>query len=353
MSKQINRAVLLVQLNLVKAAISKQEYIPLLTHFMFDGKAVTAYNDITAISTPCDADFQGCVPSELLIKTLKSMSAELITMERFSEHVLISAGKSKIKIPALPSKDFPSPFYKLQEPLYLFYVNGDMRRGIKLCLIGVGNNQAHPSEVGITLDPDYSDTEAAIYSTDNVTLSRFVFNTDSDHFSPIILPTFFCEQLLALSTGSNDAVIEVHDGALVADFGGGSLLFTKMIDDVQPKAFEDVINRYIENGYLPTHGIPDLFNQGFERAMLIQETEAVRDTEVNVEDGKLTLLSSSKTGEAFDTMLYDGDDIKFHIDPTSVKRISFVTSKIALLPKVMVFTDDDEDFIHLIAHHSV
>lgn len=351
MSKLIDRAVLLSQLNLVKPAIPKQDYIPLMNNFMFDGKAVTAYNDITAISILCDVDFTGCINAELLIKALKSMTADSITMERFTDYVLISAGKTKIKLPVLDSKDFPSPFYKLEKPQGVFHVEDNFLKGLKLCLIGVGKNQSQPSEVGVTVDSFYSDTEAALYSTDNVSLSRFVFTTDSEQHDPIIMPTFFCEQLLVLAKGSTDIVVEIHNGALVADFGNGSLLFTKMLADIEPKAFETVISRFLEESY-SAYNIPDLFDQSFDRALLMQEEEIVRDTIVTVEDKKLTLNSRSKVGEAFDVMAYDGEDIKFHIDPALVKRISSVTSKIALLPKVMVLSDDKEDFIHLIAHRA-
>jgi len=352
MNTQINRVELLKKLVMAKPAVSAQSYIPILSHFLFTGDAVTAYNDINAITVLCDTGMQCCLPAELLIKTLSSIASEMVTLFKADNHVLLSAGRSKIKLPMLPVEDFPYTKKKSSKVLGSFNMTNTMLKGLKKCLIGVGNDTAHPAAMGVTLDPFYSPTQAAFYSTDNVTLSRFVFNTDDEQHDPIIIPTFFCNQLLSLAESDKNIHVEIYTGSLLAIFGDGTLLFTKTLADLQPMDFPSVIGRYLSADGCKTFDIPDVFEQAIERALLIQAAESFKNTTATVANRKLLLESVSKFGEARDEMSYNGEDVNFRIDPSRVKRISQAVSKMALLPNVMLFTSDDESYIHLVAHCS-
>jgi len=353
MSEQINRVELLKRLVMAKPAVFTQTYIPILSHFMFDGDSVTAYNDITAITIPCDVgDFQGCLPAELLIKTLNSMTTESVSMLRHDGYVLITSGKSKIKIPVLQSADFPFSFARINQKIVAsFQLNKERLKGLQKCLINVGTDSAHPAAMGVTLDPFYSETQAAFYSTDNVTLSRFVFETDDEQHDPLIMPTFFCNQLVSLANGS-DVSVEIRTGSLIAVFADGAMLFTKTIPDLDPMDFPRVINIYLDADNGKTLEIPKGFDQAIERALLVQTSENFKTTSATVEGNKLLLESISKFGEVRDELVYEGEDVKFRIDPSRIKRILQVTNRMALLPNVMLLTDDNQDFIHLIAHCS-
>ena len=355
MSNQINRADLLKKLTMAKPAVSTQTYIPILSHFMFSGDAVTAYNDINAITVLCDTGMHGCLPADLLIKTLNSMTAESVSLVQTDNHVLVSAGRSKIKLPMLPVADFPFSFERIsKKTIGTFSMNNIMLKGMQKCLIGVGSDTSHPAQMGVTLDPMYSKTQAAFYSTDNVTLSRFTFDTDMEIPGDmnVIMPTFFCNQLLSLANGSEAVGIEIYTGSLLATFADGAMLFTKTIPDLEAMDFPSVIGRYLSTDGCKTFDIPDVFEQAIERALLIQAAESFKNTTATVANRKLLLESVSKFGEARDEMSYNGEDVKFRIDPSRVKRISQAVSKMALLPNVMLFTSDDESYIHLVAHCS-
>ena len=352
---QINRVELLKKLVMAKPAVSTQSYIPILSHFMFDGDSITAYNDINAITVLCDTGIQGCLPAELLIKTLNSMTSDTVSLVQNDNHVLVSAGRSKIKLPMLPVEDFPYYQKKSDKVVSSFKMNNTMLKGMQKCLIGVGTDTSHPAQMGVTLDPMYSKTQAAFYSTDNVTLSRFTFYTDMDLSigMNVIMPTFFCNQLLSLANGSEDIEVEIYAGSLLAIFADGTLLFTKIIPDLEAMDFPTVISRYLDADGGKTFDIPDVFDKAIERALLVQASESFKITNATVANRKLLLESVSKFGEARDEMSYNGEDVKFKIEPSRVKRISQITSKMALLPNVMLLTDEHQDFIHLIAHCSV
>jgi DNA polymerase III sliding clamp (beta) subunit (PCNA family) len=364
MSNQINRVELLKKLTMAKPAVSAQAYIPILSHFMFDGDSVTAYNDINAITVLCDTGIHGCLPAELLIKTLSSFSSDAVLFVQDTGQVIVSAGRSKIKLPTLPAADFPYSPNKWQHGasnkkedkcIGSFKMTDVMLKGLKKCLIGVGTDTAHPATMGVTLDPMYSKTQAAFYSTDNTTLSRFLFNTAMEIPGDmhVIMPTFFCNQILSLVKGTEAVEIEIYAGSLVAIFADGTLLFTKTIADLEPMDFPKVIDKYMDTDSGKTLDIPDVFDQSIERALLIQSAEPNKTTLVTVENKKLVLESVSKYGESRDEMSYAGDDVQFKIDSAKVKRVTPVTTKMSLLPKVLVLSDDNQEFIHLIAHCSM
>lgn len=352
----INRKKLLDSLNLVKPALAVKDYIPILTHFMFSGESINAYNDILSINVGTDVKLEGCIPAELLIKTLKSLTTEDIAFERTLNHVLLTSGRSKIKLPVLPSTDFPETVKAGSQLLGSFKVTEDMLIGIKKCLVAAGNDTRHPSHMGITLEPMYSVDEIALYSTDNVTISCYVIK-DKDTLlpgdKPVILPTLFCQQLLALSKLTLDIEIGIYNGALIARFEDKAVLFTKTLVDVKPINFMDVVLRYINPTHLILHDMPDEFEQSIERAVLVQEDVDYKNTTMVVSNKKLTIESISKQGEVTDDMSYAGDNAEFTIDPSLVKRVLEITSKVAMLRKVMVLADEDENFLHLISHRSV
>ena len=353
MENTIDRAALLTALNRTKPAISTQAFIPILNHFLFDGESVTSYNDISAISVLCEVEMHGCLPADLLIKTLQSMTTETVCFKCFEEQTIITAGKSKVKLPTRHEKDFPISFKELLgEPLAIFMAREQMLGGLKKCLLSVGTDTGHPEHMGVTIVPRYSDTQAALYSSDNITLSKYIFESDSNYHDPIFLPTFFCNQLLALANTSDGVKIEIHPGALIAVFSDGTLLFTKSPNDTEPSDFEKVIGRFVNYENLSFHEIPDLFDSSFERAILVQANEMPRRTRMTLDADTLTLASYSKSGEAFDEMQFRGEYIKFNIDPMFVKRVLPITSQISLLPRVVALSDADQNFLHLIAHQT-
>ena len=70
----IDRAKFLAALNLARAALASQPYIPAFTHFRFDEDGVTAYNDIVGILVNFDTGLDCCLPGDLLLKSLSSMA---------------------------------------------------------------------------------------------------------------------------------------------------------------------------------------------------------------------------------------------------------------------------------------
>jgi hypothetical protein len=164
-----------------------------------------------------------------------------------------------------------------------------------------------------------------------------------------VMPTFFCNQLVALQELDDQISIEVYKGMLVAVFSDGTMLFTKTIADMEPSDFKRVVQKYIGNGDFKSYPIPDTFDMAIERALLVQFADKSKSTEFSVVNKKLTIQTNAQ-GNSTDEMTYSGEDVTFMIDPSRIKKITPITTQMALLPDVMVLSDDTLDFLHLIAH---
>jgi DNA polymerase III sliding clamp (beta) subunit (PCNA family) len=362
----LNREALLKIASLVRPALATQTFIPAYNHIEFcDGYAMT-HNDITAIQVRCDFPEQCCVPGELLIKALSSFSGSEILLKRGNPDstLVVSCGRSKLKVPTLPVESFPFEMPQEDGPPHIF-LDAEIIEGIKQVLVSAGNNPNHPSAMGVTLDVD-DGGNAVLFATDNYTISRHSTNVKVElpGDSPIILPTFFCNQLISLTKAFPHLVKEMTlfmlPGALLVEFGDKSpeaILFTKTIDDAEPLDFHKILRKHVDIKKLEKllAPIPDAFDSAFSRQLLVLGNEMDKATKVTMsEDGTMRLRSSSQTGESDESFPFDGDDGmgEFHVDPTIVVRGSKLCDQMYLGDRVLVMAGNKGKFLHVIAHVS-
>jgi DNA polymerase III sliding clamp (beta) subunit (PCNA family) len=357
-----NREALIKVANLVRPALASAAYIPSLTHIRFDGDYATAYNDVSAISVRAKVDVVACLPGELLIKTLNSFGAEsLLFQEAPKEQALvISSGRSKMKLPTLNLAAFP---LELPDPetAEVILLDASILKGIERCLVSIGNDPTHPAQMGVTLDVD-SKSMAVLFSTDNFTISRYQTKSKIDlpGDSPLILPSFFCQQLVALNKAfpEDDMDLLIFPGALLVEFGKSARLFTKTLVDLEPLDFPKIVGKHCKLESLKDKlaVIPDSWDASFNRALLVLSGEVDKLTKVTVGDGVIKLKSTSSLGDSDDAMSFDGEggDVSepIHLDPSLVVRASKVCGLMNFGEKVLTLSDQESQFIHLIAYCS-
>lgn len=368
----INRKLLLDMLNLIKPAVSTQDFIPILSYFKIEQGRIMAFNDIHAIIIDCkendiglDAEINCCVPAELLIKTLSTMSSDQIsfTMSDKDGKLIVANGDgkkaSKVKIPFLPADSFPFSFEKYVEKPAVSMENEvqldrETIEGMQQCLIAVGKNAAHPEHMGVTLDPHFSDDEAALYSTDNVSISRFTFASSAKMRAvekPLVLPAEFCKQISVMlkskSIKYNDGTvwIEIYPNYFLAMVGLVTL-FSRRIDDAKITKFSETVSRYWKEGS-QLFDIPADFSDAIERAAMLAGHEG---TFMKIMDGELSMETHSERGDANETMNYTGKSSEFWINPSLVKRMLPLAKRTALMHNVLVLVNSDATFLHLIGH---
>lgn len=355
----ISRATLAKITSLVRPALATQTFIPAYNHIAFTGKRAMAHNDIAAIEVLAQVPIRGCLPGELLIKALASFTGENVMLLEGSkdQSVQVVSGRSKIKLPTMALNDFPfemPDFSKAAE----IELTKEMITGIEHCLVSAGSDPNHPSSMGVTLDVE--DGYATLFATDNFTIS--VYSTGSEiklpGDAPVILPTFFCNQIIALAKAfpvGRPVLFLLADGLLV-EFGTDAMLFTKTLVNLEPVNFPKLVQGLVSLDKLPKQltGIPDAFEGAFQRALLVQSAELDKTTRVTFDGSTLSLHSSSQTGDADDSFKFDADskDCEFLVDPNLVIRGSKTCTSIYLAPKVLVLASPKADFVHIIAHCS-
>ncbi len=353
-----NRDALLKLVTLLRPALSTQSFIPALTHIRFSAGHATAFNDVTAIKAKAPFDLECCLPGELFIKALSSFNADQVALTALEAGtLLLTAGRSKLKVPVLPIKDFP-----LKEPgaaTDVVAFDNDMLEGVRKCLFSVGADPTHPAQMGVTLDSE--DGKAVFYSSDNFTISRYQTKSKVTlpAGAPIILPTFFCEQMLALAKvyPDDDVDLELFASALRCTFGKKASLLTKTVADLEPLDFQKILNKHLKIGDVKKQlgRIPDTFDAAWNRALLVLSGEADKATKVAEDNDGFSLYSKSALGEADDTMPLE-QHVKFpsdfYVDPQLVVRAAKVCGSLAFYERVMVLASDDASFIHLISHCS-
>lgn len=366
MSDSMNREALLKLMSLVRPALAAQDYIPAYTHIQFAGDYACTFNDIAAIKVriPADLDLGLCVPGEMLIKTLGSFNAENVALTPGKDaSIIVTSGRSKIKMPTLPGSALPLEIPEGGKHVPVLAVGDDLLAGLQRCLISVGNDPTHPAQQGVTLDQEGG--KAVLFSTDGTTISRYQTKTKiklpAD--APVILPTFFCAQLVTLRRAypRTTVELELHSGALVAYFVTEeeieeAVLFQKTLVDLEPMDFPKVIGKYIDVSGIKevASELPATFDAAFARALLVLSSEMDKATRVTAGGSSLNLLSVSAAGEASDVVAFENqapvDPAPFHVDPTLIIRGAKVCSHMVLTSRVVVMATADAQFIHLIAH---
>jgi len=353
----IDRKTLAAITNMVRPALATVSYVPALTHICFDGEQATAFNDIAAIWVRAEMEYQGCLPGEQLIRTLGTFSSDKVNVELLDDgSTMLKSGRSKIKMPTLGIKDFPMPKLRVKDADFL-PLDADIIKGIKLCLMNVGNDPTHAAQMGVTLDIG-SEGQAVLFSTDNATISRYQTKTDIElpGDSPIIMPTFFCQQLIGLWEVFKEEDCKLMLGAdyLMVQFGRKkATIFSRVMPELEAMDFAKQIDKIVDVSKVKkmVSTIPDSWEACFQRAMLVLEGEADKFTEIA--DGEpLKLHTKAPMGEADDVMDPDVADFKgtVVVDPGLILRASKVAAKVLIGEQVTILTNEEGSFIHLIAH---
>ena len=354
--KGTNRAALLKACAAVRPALASQPYIPALTHLAFDGEFVTAFNDVSALQVLCDVELDCLVPGDALIRALGTYSGDTVLLQQDGEHVVITSGRSaRVRLPALPRSDFPLRWPTGKVPRIA--VTDSMLTGIRLCLRGVSNDDKRPAAMGVTLDV-LPKKGAVLYSTDSLTISRYEAGDDIElpGDAPVILPTFFCEQLVKLADANKDEkiVVFLHPGALVATVGDErASLMSRIPVDLEPMDFERVMTRMCDVGKLKEHleELPPEFDAALSRALLVLSQEATKSTKVTVGDGVLHLRSEGAGGVSEDRLVMGSStDENFLVDPSLLARAAPHCKHAAFFERVAVMSSHEGRFVHMIAH---
>lgn len=336
---------------LVRPAVATKDYVPALTHILFEAGRATAYNDVSAISVRCDLDLERCVPGADFAGALGSFSGADVLVKLGADGALsLKCGRGTLRLQTLPPGDFPYEAPGKGEEVEL---TADVLRGIDRCLLNVGADSGHPAQSGVTLEE--AGGLAVLYSTDGSSISRYVTTAEVSlpGGAPVILPKFFCEQLVSMAKSfpESPAYLVLHDGALHADFGDEATVFTRTPLDVTPHDFPRIFSKHAARD-ADLAEIPAAFDGALQRALLVLGPERAKVATVRIGKGTLDMSAGSGASQSEDDMKYEGGEPAgpVRIDPALVARAAKVCDRIAFTDTVTVFSGAGGAFAHIIAH---
>lgn len=298
-----DREKMLQALEVAKLAIDQREFIPILAHFCFQGKSITAYNDFIGIQVAFQTNFVCALQANILLSLLNSVESKEVDIGFTDQRVFFKSGKARTgvraRLPYMEEEDF---FFKwpnmrrLNKHELTKSQAAKFFEGLELCLSSVGDQT--PAQMGITLG--HKDGQLRMYSTNNKAISTYSMKDWGEGFDNKILSTTFCKALLK----ARDAYGEKHVNFSMADdfvlvcFGHNCKVYGKLINNKDPLDFEKVINAYVPKEYkTKRQEIAAGLEDGFNRALLILSHDLSKMVTVGLDLKTVTVEASSPLGK--------------------------------------------------------
>lgn len=335
--------------------LAQQDFLQILQHFAFDGKTVTAYNDISACQFKLDSNLSCTIPGNLLLRLLSTLAGDDVEIKetKTKTNIEVVCGRSRSKLPILPLEDFVFSLPETEDrPITL---TPDMLEGIKKCLSSVSINPTKPEFNGITFTVESH--QISMHSTDGKSISRFMlkdkFSIDPTEQIQVILPAFFCQKLIDLHPifiGKNNNV-EMKFGKTwsVADLSQ-NYIFTRVIDRKPPDCESAIAKYAADHEKLLLWGVPIELQSILERASLfLDPQQGINTTQFTVNGNEIQITTKSSIGTNFDTLEIPVSlgNFSFSVDPNLMLRAFKICKRMTLKPQVVIL--QSENFLHLIA----
>lgn len=342
-------------LDSAKNFLADQDFIAILQHFAFDEDTVIAYNDAAACKLKFTTGLKCTVPGMLLIKVLNTLNTEEFELvdKQEQNQVVLKSGRSNVKLPRLPFEDFVFKMPEITEkaiPLHPSIIDG-----LRRCLNSVSNNPTKPEFTGVTFI--IKQKSITLYASNGLSISRFILNenfplklTEEVH---VILPKFFCEQLVNLHSvyvGKDcEAPMQISAKWAMVELGNNSI-FTRVIEHKPPK-FEEAFNLYcpkLEDMVL--WDIPVELEAVVERAVLfLDPKENVTTSTITVKENEISIKTASSIGVSHDTieLTENAGNFTLQVDPTLLLKAFKICKRMTIQPKVIILENDN--YVQLIA----
>lgn len=350
---KINRTELLGLLKMLTPALANSKnQVQELAQIWFSGEHMSAFNDVLGIRIAFATEFTGGVLGEKLIGVLERSRAKEIDLGLDGDDALLKIGAARIKLTRRPIEDW---FWQPEIPEGDGYIaTKTFREAIDAALLSVGtSNTLNPEQRGITIIQNGK--AADLYSTDAVSMSWVTMDTSKqplfDHSDRLIMPTLFCEQIKSLK---GDAELRFDENAVycltAVDPSGKKeslhdvLVFSKLIEDENPVAFDDVVKQHV-NGEEGVE-IPTQMKLRAERAMVLLGNQPV---ELEIADKNLYLYAQTPYGEVDDVLkIGDHPEIKVKIDVSLLVRAFDSCDRMRVAKNGVVMTGP-KGFTHIVA----
>lgn len=279
---------LITALSYNKECLSKQTLVPILSHFCLTPEQISSFNGTQGVVVDFNTGLNCSVPGEVFYSLLNSLASEELKFVLSETNVVIKAGKSTSKLGILPATAFvftPPKDYKNNLSIE---VTEDFIKGIKKCLNTVNDNPTITNQFGITL------TSTALYSTDDVRISKYSLLHKLNTNLQYLLPKTFCELLCKFSGAFTNGKMFFGKDFITVEFDKVKL-FTKVITDVKFLDYEAIIKLVCAQN-LVTIQIPAAIKQIIYRCEIFLKSETDKLVKIDVAENEIEFEGAGKYG---------------------------------------------------------
>jgi len=327
--------------NLCKSSLMGGDFVPILSHFCFVGDYIYAYNDISAVVVDLDTDLHCAVKGPPLLGILNTLGKE-VSLEQTDKGVCIKSGKTIMYLASLPESDMVFEFPQFDERgTTVVSLTPDIIEGLKLCCETVGENAMDKQYTGIAFSI-YGSGELHIYSSDNVTVSRFISSTViTQKTGPrlFLLPAASVRQIIDMwePDSTENQRIELDSNWAVGQFPSGAVV-SKLMTEEAPD-YAKVFNNVADVSWVT---LPEQFSPTLKRAQVLSEGASDAIVEFELKENVLKLSIKAALGSFTDEMkLRTGPAMKGKIRPASALHAAEVGEEIALTKRCLGFKKGD------------
>lgn len=354
-----NREAVLQSLEVAKLAIDQREFIPILAHFCFQGKTVTAYNDFIGIQVAFRTNFVCALQANTLLRLLNSVTSEEIELGFTDQRVYFKSGKSRTgvraRLPYMEEEDFFFKWPNLKRLTSYELTEAMARRmfkGIELCLSSVGDQT--PAQMGITLG--HKNGKLRMYSTNNKAISRYSMTDWGEGFDNKILSVALCNALLKASAefGNKDVVFAMAENFVVVSFGNDCKVYGKLVNNKDPLDFDKAIAAHApKNWRTKRQEIAPGLAEGFERALLILTGDLSKAVTVTLDLKTVSVEATSplgklKSGAKF---RHEWKADKFSVDAELAVKAIAGASHVYFGKRAIIFSEGN--YMHLLSTQAI
>ncbi len=235
-------------LKTIKGGIPQTALLPILGHFCSDKKGIFTFNDIIAVGRvweEADKGVQASIPSALLQLLGGVPSGTMLHIEAKQRGgVAIKSKRMLLDLAGHLPDDY---LFNIDTAEKAHVPNrgvpmDTILEGLAVCTKCMALNPAVAYQMGVILELDHK--QLRMYSTDNVTITRYKAKTQCKIKGKVLLPFRFCEEAVELGSQFESGVLYVHDSYVCAWFDEEVFLFAKLLMAENLPDMEEVIKKY-------------------------------------------------------------------------------------------------------------
>ena len=313
----VSTSTLLKQLQAVSGALSSSTVLPILENFLFqikDGNLTISATDLqtsmtTSLSVETNEDGRICIPSRILLDTLKSLPEQPVTflVDDKSFAVEIKAGDGSYKLSGENGEDFPKiPVVENASSVSL--PASVLAEAINKTIFAVSNDELRPAMTGVycQLTPQHF----TFVATDAHKLVRYRRKDAHSATSTSFIMPKKALNLLKSSLPSEDVAVSVEYNSTSAFFKFGNInLVCRLIDERYPD-YDAVIPTNNPNKLT----IDRLSFLGSLSRVAIYANKTTHQVRLKVEGNELNISSEDLdfSNEAHEKLAcqYEGEDLE-------------------------------------------